>query len=74
MFKIIYWGGSRAFRAYSAVAESWPSWFAGAPKVASAPSGPGFGTLAGWPRQSLRGGGELAGQWYWVYVYSIPYF
>jgi hypothetical protein len=40
-------GGSRAFRATPRLPKGWPSWFAGAPNVASAPSGPGFGTLAG---------------------------
>jgi len=40
-------GGSRAFRTTPQVPKGWPSWFAGAPHVASAPSGPGFGTFAG---------------------------
>jgi len=40
-------GGCRAFSATPQLPNDWPSWFAGAPKVASAPSGPGFGTLAG---------------------------
>jgi len=47
----MYWflilGGSRAFWATPRLPKGWPSWFAVAPKVASAPSGPGFGTLAG---------------------------
>ena len=42
----LYMGGRRAFRATPRLPKGWPSWFAGAPKVASAPSGPGFGTLA----------------------------
>ena len=42
-----FWGGSRAFRTTPQVPKVWPSWFAGAPRVASAPSGPGFGTFAG---------------------------
>jgi len=46
-------GGERAFRASPRLPKGWPSWFAVAPKVASAPSGPGFGNLAGLPLQSL---------------------
>jgi len=42
-----FWGGSRAFRTTPQVPKVWPSWFAGAPNLASAPSGPGFGTFAG---------------------------
>jgi hypothetical protein len=46
-------GGGRAFAGCPRLPKGWPSWFAGAPKVASAPSGPGFGTLAGNLAQSL---------------------
>jgi len=40
-------GGSRAFRTTPQAPKGWPSWFAGAPNLASAPSGPGFGAFAG---------------------------
>ena len=46
-------GGGRAFAGCPRLPKGWPSWFAVAPKVASAPSGPGFGTLAGNLAQSL---------------------
>ena len=41
------------FRGQSAVAGGWPSGLAVAPKVASAPRGPGPATLAGCLAQSL---------------------
>jgi len=47
------WGGSRAFTGCPRLPKSWPSGLAVAPKVASAPRGPGFGSLAGNPVQSL---------------------
>jgi|688.fasta_scaffold876823_1 hypothetical protein len=47
VLRILVLGGSRAFRTTPQVPKGWPSWFAGAPNVASAPSGPGFGTFAG---------------------------
>ena len=46
-------GGRRAFTGCPRLAEVWPSGLAVAPKVASAPRGPGFGMLAGNPVQSL---------------------
>jgi len=47
------WGGSRAFTGCPRLPKGWPSGLAVAPKVASAPRGPGFGSLAGNPVQSL---------------------
>jgi hypothetical protein len=46
-------GGVRAFTGCPRLAEGWPSGLAVAPKVASAPRGPGSATLAGNPAQSL---------------------
>ena len=40
-------GGRRAFRTTPQVPKGWPSCFAGAPNLASAASGPGFGPFAG---------------------------
>jgi len=49
----IFLGGSRAFRACPRLPEGCPSGLAVAPKVASAPRGPGSANLAGKPLQSL---------------------
>ena len=46
-------GGRRAFTGCPRLAEVWPSGLAVAPKVASAPRGPGSATLAGNRVQSL---------------------
>ncbi len=46
-------GRQPGFHRLSAVGESWPSGLAVAPKVASAPRGPGSATLAGNRVQSL---------------------
>jgi hypothetical protein len=48
-----FWGGCRAFTGCPQLAEVWPSGFAVAPKVASAPRGPGSATFAGNRVQSL---------------------
>jgi len=50
---LFFWGGERAFTGSPQLAEGWPSGLAVAPKVASAPRGPGSATLAGYPVQSL---------------------
>ena len=44
-FHFFLGAGIPAFANSPRLPKGWPSWFAGAPKVASAPSGPGFGTL-----------------------------
>ena len=49
----MFFRAAAGFRRLSAVAGGWPSGLAVAPKVASAPRGPGFGTLAGKLLQSL---------------------
>jgi len=46
-------GGRRAFTGCPRLPKGWPSGLAGAPEVASAPRGPGFGSLAGNLAQSL---------------------
>jgi hypothetical protein len=46
-------GGGRAFTGSPQLPKGWPSGLAVAPKVASAPRGPGFGNFAGYPVQSL---------------------
>jgi hypothetical protein len=52
MGEIFCWAVA-GFLRQSAVAGGWPSGLAVAPKVASAPRGPGPGTLAGCLAQSL---------------------
>ena len=53
-------GGRRAFAGSPRWAEGWPSGLAGAPKVASAPRGPGSAPLAGNLVQSLPRAGSGA--------------
>ena len=52
VFKWTFWGGLSGFHRLSAAAGGWPSGLAGAPKVASAPRGPGPVRFAGNPVQS----------------------
>jgi hypothetical protein len=71
-------GGRRAFAGSPRWAEVWPSGLAGAPKVASAPRGPGSAPLAGNPAQSLPQGVEdtlcAKQKGKTRLIFSMPYF